>query len=44
VLARALADAALIDGWLGVPERKEQANEALGIARQLQTRPCWFAR
>jgi predicted ATPase/class 3 adenylate cyclase/DNA-binding CsgD family transcriptional regulator len=35
VLARALADAALIDGWLGVPERREQANEALAIARQL---------
>ncbi|OBH99542.1 LuxR C-terminal-related transcriptional regulator [Mycobacterium sp. E2733] len=35
VLARALADAALLDGWVGVPERKEQANEALAIARQL---------
>ncbi|MEB3983105.1 LuxR C-terminal-related transcriptional regulator [Mycobacterium sp. 663a-19] len=35
VLARALADAALFDGWVGVPERQEQANEALAIARQL---------
>lgn len=35
VLARALADAALFDGWVGVPERREQANEALAIARQL---------
>lgn len=36
VLARALADAALFDGWVGVPERREQANEALAIARQLE--------
>ncbi len=35
VLARALADAALFDGWLGVPARREQATEALAIARQL---------
>ena len=35
VLARALADAALLDGWVGVPERGEQANEALAIARRL---------
>lgn len=35
VLARTLADAALFDGWVGVPERMEQANEALAIARQL---------
>jgi predicted ATPase/class 3 adenylate cyclase/DNA-binding CsgD family transcriptional regulator len=35
VLARALADAALFDGWLGLPERMEQATEALVIARQL---------
>jgi DNA-binding CsgD family transcriptional regulator len=35
VLGRTLADAALFDGWLGVPERREQANEALAIARQL---------
>jgi predicted ATPase/DNA-binding CsgD family transcriptional regulator len=35
VLARALADAALLDGLHGVPERKEQANEALAIARHL---------
>jgi predicted ATPase/class 3 adenylate cyclase/DNA-binding CsgD family transcriptional regulator len=35
VLARTLADAALLDGWVGVPERREQANEALAIARQL---------
>ena len=35
VLARTLADAALFDGWVGVPERKEQAAEALAIARQL---------
>jgi len=35
VLARTLADAALLDGWLGVPERKEQAKDALAIARQL---------
>lgn len=35
VLARALADAALLDGLHGVPERKHQANEALAIARQL---------
>ncbi|OBA83595.1 transcriptional regulator [Mycobacterium sp. 1164966.3] len=35
VLARTLADAALLDGWVGVPERKEQATEALAIARQL---------
>lgn len=35
VLARALADAALFDGWLGLPERMEQATEALAIARQL---------
>ena len=35
VLARTLADAALIDGWIGVPERREQAAEALVIARRL---------
>jgi predicted ATPase/class 3 adenylate cyclase/DNA-binding CsgD family transcriptional regulator len=35
ILARQLADAALLDGWAGVPERREQANEALAIARQL---------
>jgi len=35
VLARALADAALIDGWVGVPERRDQADEALAIAREL---------
>src|SRR5258708_26866908 len=35
VLGRTLADAALFDGWLGVPGRREQANEALAIARQL---------
>lgn len=35
VLARALADAALLDGGVGVPERGEQATEALAIARQL---------
>ena len=35
VLARTLADAALFDGWVGAPERKEQAAEALAIARQL---------
>jgi predicted ATPase/class 3 adenylate cyclase/DNA-binding CsgD family transcriptional regulator len=35
VLARALADAALLDGWLGLPERREQASEALTIARRL---------
>ncbi|MCV6966130.1 LuxR family transcriptional regulator [Mycobacterium intermedium] len=36
VLARALSDAALFDGWLGVPARREQAAEALTIARQLE--------
>jgi predicted ATPase/class 3 adenylate cyclase/DNA-binding CsgD family transcriptional regulator len=35
VLARTLADAALLDGWVGVPERREQAAESLAIARQL---------
>ncbi|OBF86186.1 transcriptional regulator [Mycobacterium sp. 852002-51163_SCH5372311] len=35
VLARTLADAALLDGWVGVPERIEQANQALVIARRL---------
>jgi predicted ATPase/class 3 adenylate cyclase/DNA-binding CsgD family transcriptional regulator len=35
VLARTLADAALFDGWVGAPESKEQAAEALAIARQL---------
>jgi predicted ATPase/class 3 adenylate cyclase/DNA-binding CsgD family transcriptional regulator len=35
VLARALADAALLDGWVGVPQRKEQATYALTIARQI---------
>lgn len=35
VLARALADAALFDGWLGLPARMEQATEALAIARRL---------
>lgn len=35
VVARALADAALLDGWVGMPERGEQATEALTIARQL---------
>lgn len=35
VLARALADAALLDGWVGVPSRREQATEALVIARRL---------
>jgi predicted ATPase/class 3 adenylate cyclase/DNA-binding CsgD family transcriptional regulator len=35
VLARALADAALLDGWTGVPERKEQAQESLAIAREV---------
>jgi predicted ATPase/DNA-binding CsgD family transcriptional regulator len=35
VLARTLADAALFDGWVGAPARKEQAAEALAIARQL---------
>jgi DNA-binding CsgD family transcriptional regulator len=35
VLARTLADAALFDGWVGVPERREQAAEALAMARQL---------
>ena len=35
VLARALADGALFDGWVGVPERGEQAAEALAIARRL---------
>jgi predicted ATPase/class 3 adenylate cyclase/DNA-binding CsgD family transcriptional regulator len=35
VLARTLADAALLDGWVGVPARRGQAQEALKIARQL---------
>ncbi|CDO86233.1 transcriptional regulator [Mycobacterium triplex] len=35
VLARTLADAALLDGWVGVPERQDQAAESLAIARQL---------
>ncbi|MEB4212360.1 helix-turn-helix transcriptional regulator [Mycobacterium sp. 94-17] len=35
MVARTLADAALIDGWIGVPERREQAAEALTIARSL---------
>ena len=35
VVARALADAALLDGWVGVPERREQAAQSLAIARQL---------
>ena len=35
VLARALADAALFDGWVGLPQRREQAVQALAIARQL---------
>ena len=35
VLARTLADAALFDGWVGLPQRREQAAEALAIARQL---------
>jgi predicted ATPase/class 3 adenylate cyclase/DNA-binding CsgD family transcriptional regulator len=35
VRARALADAALFFGWVGVPERINQADEALAIARQL---------
>ncbi|OBH62903.1 LuxR C-terminal-related transcriptional regulator [Mycobacterium sp. E2479] len=35
VLARALADVALLDGWVGMPQRQEQAAEALAIARQL---------
>lgn len=39
VCARALADAALLDGWLGVPERREQAAEALVIARGLGAPP-----
>ncbi|OBI79538.1 ATP-binding protein, partial [Mycobacterium asiaticum] len=36
VLARALADAALLEGWLGIPERKEQATAALTIARRVE--------
>ncbi|WP_081396250.1 helix-turn-helix transcriptional regulator [Mycobacterium colombiense] len=43
VLARTLADAALLDGWAGVPERREQAAEALAIARQLDD-PCLLVR
>jgi predicted ATPase/class 3 adenylate cyclase/DNA-binding CsgD family transcriptional regulator len=39
VRARALADAAQLDGWIGVPERREQAGEALAIARQLDDPP-----
>ncbi len=39
MLARALADAALLDGWIGVPERRQQAAEALAIARQLDDPP-----
>jgi predicted ATPase/class 3 adenylate cyclase/DNA-binding CsgD family transcriptional regulator len=39
VRARTLADAALFDGWLGVPERRQQAAEALAIARQLDDPP-----
>ncbi len=35
MLSRALADVALFDGWVGVPQRREQAAEALAIARQL---------
>jgi predicted ATPase/class 3 adenylate cyclase/DNA-binding CsgD family transcriptional regulator len=35
VLARTLADAALLEGWVGLPERREQAAEALAIARQV---------
>jgi DNA-binding CsgD family transcriptional regulator len=35
VLARTLADVALFDGWVGVPERREQAADALAIGRQL---------
>jgi hypothetical protein len=35
VLARTLADAALLDGWVGVPERGQQVSEALVIARRL---------
>lgn len=39
VRARALADVALFDGWLGVPARREQAAEALAIARRLDDPP-----
>ncbi len=35
ILARTLADAALLDGWVGVPQRREQAAEALAIARRV---------
>ena len=35
VLARTLADAALLDGWVGVPQRREQVAEALAIARRV---------
>jgi DNA-binding CsgD family transcriptional regulator len=39
VVARTLADGALLDGWVGVPERGEQATEALVIARGLDDPP-----
>jgi predicted ATPase/class 3 adenylate cyclase/DNA-binding CsgD family transcriptional regulator len=35
VRARALADAALLDGWAGAANRTDQAEEALAIAREL---------
>ncbi|AYE93621.1 LuxR family transcriptional regulator [Mycobacterium paragordonae] len=35
VLARALADGAMFDGWIGTQDRVDQAREALAIARQL---------
>jgi hypothetical protein len=35
VRARALADAALLDGWAGGANRTDQAEEALAIAREL---------
>lgn len=39
VAPAALADAALFDGWVGVPQRRGQAAEALAIARQLDDPP-----
>jgi predicted ATPase/class 3 adenylate cyclase/DNA-binding CsgD family transcriptional regulator len=39
VVARTLADGSLLDGWVGVPERREQASEALAIARRLDDAP-----
>jgi DNA-binding CsgD family transcriptional regulator len=35
VRARALADAALLDGWAGASSRTDQAEQALAIAREL---------